>query len=175
MSMIKKIAVCFACTLLAILLAAIYGVIHNQITYSIAPEYFTIFKFDQFGFSDWGMQSPRLTTALIGILATWWMGLFLGAFLSILGLIHSDYKTMFRFVMRSIYITFLVTILSGVLGYVVGWFDTETYKSCCFPYNIQDPINFTLVGSIHSYGYAGAPIGAVLGILYQIIMKKKNV
>ncbi len=173
--MIKKIAVCFACTLLAVLLAAIYGALHDQITYSIAIEYFTVFKFDQFGFSDLGMQSPRLTTAWIGILATWWMGLILGAFLSILGLIHSDYKTMFRFVMRSIYITFIVTILSGVLGYVVGWFDTETYKSCCFPYNIQDPINFTLVGSIHSYGYAGAPIGAVLGILYQIIMKKKNV
>ncbi len=172
--MIKKIVVCFTCTFLTILLSSIYGALHDQITYSISPEYFTVYKFDQFGFSDWGMQSPRLTTALIGVLATWWMGLFLGAFLSILGLIHKDYKTMFRLVMRSLYITFLVTILSGVLGYIVGLFDTEAYKECCFPYSVQDPVNFALVGSIHNYGYGGALIGAILGILYQLIMKNKT-
>ena len=58
---------------LATLLAGIYGSLHDQVTYSISSEYFTIFKFDQFGFQDWGNNNPRLTTAIIGFLATWWV------------------------------------------------------------------------------------------------------
>ncbi|HEX8575109.1 MAG TPA: hypothetical protein VF677_02340 [Flavobacterium sp.] len=69
----KKLGVLFLTIMIATLIAAVYGALHDQITYSISSEYFTVFKFDQFGFLDWGNNSPRLTTALIGILATWWV------------------------------------------------------------------------------------------------------
>lgn len=36
------------------LIAGTYGILHDQVTYSIGPEYFTRFKFEQFAWADWG-------------------------------------------------------------------------------------------------------------------------
>ncbi|MDI1255552.1 MAG: hypothetical protein PSV16_05580 [Flavobacterium sp.] len=169
----KKTAIFFLTILISILVAAIYGAIHDQITYSIAPEYFTVFKFDQFGFMDWGFNNPRLTVALIGILATWWMGLLIGVFQALVGLTHKDYKQMFRYVMHSIFITLGVTALFGLIGFIAGKIDTTDYTTCCGQYIIKDGKSFMIVGSIHNYGYLGGEIGALVGITYQLIMRRK--
>ena len=36
------------------LLAGLYGIGHDQLTYSISPEYFTKMKFEQFHYADFG-------------------------------------------------------------------------------------------------------------------------
>jgi hypothetical protein len=38
------------------LVSGCYGMIHDQLTYAISPEYFTHFKFDQFRAADFGMH-----------------------------------------------------------------------------------------------------------------------
>lgn len=170
----KKIGILFLTIIISIVLAALYGAIHDQVTYSISSEYFTVFKFDQFGFLDWGNNNPRMTTALIGVLATWWVGLYIGLFQGFVGLIHSNHKLMFQYAMNAIFITLGVTVMFGVFGYIAGKLDEQTYQNCCFPYNIKDPKSFSVVGSIHNYGYVGGEIGALIGIAYQIVMKKKK-
>ena len=55
------------------LFAGAYGVLHDQVTYSICPEYFTRLKFSQFNFANFGL-SPRIFVAEIGFLATCWVG-----------------------------------------------------------------------------------------------------
>jgi len=51
-----------------------YGIIHDQITYSISPEYYTKFKFYQFGLikspNDF-VHNPRQMAIIVGIMATW--------------------------------------------------------------------------------------------------------
>ncbi|EJL65604.1 hypothetical protein [Flavobacterium sp. CF136] len=170
----RKIVILLLTIIISIVLAALYGAIHDQITYSISSEYFTVFKFDQFGFLDWGNNNPRLTTALIGVLATWWVGLYIGIFQGLVGLIHQNHKLMFRYAMNAIFITLGVTVLFGIFGFVSGKLDAETYENCCFPYDIKDAKNFKIVGSIHNYGYAGGEIGAFIGAAYQIIMRRKK-
>ena len=49
----KKLGIFIISIFIAVLLAGIYGMLHDQVTYSISPEYFTVFKFEQFGFQDW--------------------------------------------------------------------------------------------------------------------------
>src|ERR1043166_9744385 len=56
--------------LLGALLAGPYGVVHDQVTYSISAEYFTRLKFSQFQRADFGFP-PRVFVAEIGFLATW--------------------------------------------------------------------------------------------------------
>ncbi|WNM18173.1 hypothetical protein [Flavobacterium capsici] len=170
----KKLGILLLTIIFSTVLAALYGAIHDQVTYSISSEYFTIYKFDQFGFSDWGNNNPRLTTALIGVLATWWVGFYIGIFQGLIGLFHSNYKLMFKYVLNAIFITLGVTVLFGVFGYVAEIMDAEAYKDCCFPYQIKDGKSFMTVGSIHNYGYTGGEIGAVIGVAYQIIMKKRE-
>jgi hypothetical protein len=73
----------------------LYGSIHNQVTYTISTEYFTKFKYDQFGFYPEWFGGHRNTVAIIGFFASWWMGLITGTVLGIIGLIFPDPKGIF--------------------------------------------------------------------------------
>ena len=64
--------------LLCIAAAILYGIIHDQFTARICIEYFTIFHPPVFP-----TQSPTLLGIGWGIIATWWMGAFLGTLLAI--------------------------------------------------------------------------------------------
>ncbi len=99
--------------------------------------------------------------------------MYIGIFQGLVGLIHKDYKSMFKYVTKAIFITLGVTVLFGVIGFIVGKFDNQDFSNCCFPYKIQDGKSFMVVGSIHNFGYIGGEIGAFIGIAYQIIMKRK--
>ncbi|MCX6857258.1 MAG: hypothetical protein NTV80_20405, partial [Verrucomicrobia bacterium] len=61
-------------------IAGLYGIIHDQITFTIGYEYFTEFKFHQFHYLD-KSQPERLIVTEIGFLATWWVGFFAGWFM----------------------------------------------------------------------------------------------
>ena len=50
-----------------------YGIVHDQITARICVEYFTVFHEPVFG-----TDNPTVLGIGWGILATWWVGLFLG-------------------------------------------------------------------------------------------------
>jgi hypothetical protein len=52
---LKKILTISLLAVAACLLAGVYGILHDQLTYTISPEYNTKFKFYQFGLLDEGM------------------------------------------------------------------------------------------------------------------------
>jgi hypothetical protein len=63
---------------LCIVAAVIYGIIHDQFTARICVEYFSVFHPPVFG-----TQSPTLLGLGWGIIATWWVGAFLGILLAV--------------------------------------------------------------------------------------------
>jgi len=67
--------------LIGAVIAGVYGVIHDQITYAISPEYFTHIKFKQFHFADVGL-GDRAFVATIGFLAASSVGLIIAWFLA---------------------------------------------------------------------------------------------
>jgi hypothetical protein len=56
----------------AVLTAGAYGALHDQISYTVSPEYVTRFKFVQFGLQDPSIPE-RVRAAAVGWAATWWM------------------------------------------------------------------------------------------------------
>jgi hypothetical protein len=62
-------------------LAGFYGVVHDQVTYSISPEYYTCLKFSQFRYADFGLPA-RVFVAEIGFMASWWVGFVAGWFIA---------------------------------------------------------------------------------------------
>jgi hypothetical protein len=68
---LKIIAMC-------LLAGALYGILHDQVTARVCLEYFTVFHPDVFH-----TQSPTLLALGWGVLATWWVSLFLGISLAI--------------------------------------------------------------------------------------------
>ena len=70
----------FVIALLGTVIAGTYGVLHDQLTLTISPEYFTKFKIHQFHYL--GDESgSRIRVAKISFLATWWVGFFAGWFM----------------------------------------------------------------------------------------------
>jgi hypothetical protein len=68
--MTKKIGILILTIILTPILAGIYGILHDQISYSISPEYFTKFKFAQFEFGFMSQNQPRLTASVVGFFST---------------------------------------------------------------------------------------------------------
>ena len=157
----------------SILIAGIYGVFHDQITYSISNEYYTFFKFNQFSISELAINN-RIKVGIVGFLATWWVGFFLGIIYAFISL-FLDTKKVLKITVKSIFLNICITILFGFLGFLYGylflraenlnWYIPEQTK------NIQDFIN---VGSIHNFGYMGGLAGLFFGIYYQIKNSKND-
>ncbi len=58
------------------LISGFYGAAHNQISYTVSPDYFHAFKFIQFEMP--ANLHNRLGAAIVGWEASWWMGVLIG-------------------------------------------------------------------------------------------------
>ncbi|MGV3459640.1 MAG: hypothetical protein ACO1N9_04205 [Flavobacterium sp.] len=171
----RKLFNIFAITIISAIIAGIYGIFHDQITYTISPEYYTKFKFIQFGLREDGVAitAPRLYVAVVGWMATWWVGLFIGFILSLftLNLKHDVYKT----ALKAIGVVLAVAFVTGLAGLLIGSTLTEeslTALNWYFPENLIDKRHFVMVGYMHTYGYVGGLIGLIAGIIYIWRCKK---
>ncbi len=162
---------------IAPLLGGLYGILHDQLTYTISPEYYTKFKFYQFGLTTIDdavvFPNPRLGVSKVGFMATWWMGLPIGLILGLFGLIHKGHTQMFHVTIRAIIITIIVAFTTGIIGLAYGKFHlTNTGVNWWLPENLIDKHNFIAVGSMHNFSYLGGLAGLITGILYSIRQKQ---
>lgn len=165
--------------IICIIIAGTYGIIHDQVTYSISQEYFTKFKYVQFGFEPQWFGGHRQTVGVIGFLASWWVGFILGFFLSIICMILiKDSQKRSRTFYKSVFTIYLITIFSGILGFIVGkYYLIKTSVDWWLPENLQDVHTFIIVGSIHNFGYSGATLGFLTSIsklIYRSIKIKRT-
>ena len=175
----KKLLVILLIIVIASIIGGIYGIINDQMTYTISPEYYTKFKFYQFGLMDIGNEAifpnPRIEVSAVGFMATWWMGLIIGLILALVGLIHKDSKEMFRITLKAIIVTIIITFITGLIGLVYGEFIlVENGVDWWLPENLIDVKNFIAVGSMHNFSYLGGLFGLIAGIIYSIKQKRKR-
>jgi hypothetical protein len=175
--------------LIAPILGGIYGIFHDQITYSISNEYYTKFKFIQFGLENWGLgqnigtdtnpeillENPRFGASIVGTLATWWVGMIIGIILGFVGLIHKTGKKMFKTTLKAFLMTTGIALLTGIIGLGYGkLFLTENRPNWNLPENLTDYDSFIMVGSMHNFSYLGGLIGLIIGIIYSVKQRKNN-
>jgi ABC-type polysaccharide transport system permease subunit len=99
--------------------ASIYGVLHDQITYTISPEYFTRLKFEQFAWANLGLP-PRMFVAQIGPLASWGIGLVGGWFVARAATWESIRTVRWPLVARAFGIVAIFTLGAGLIGWLLG-------------------------------------------------------
>ncbi len=159
----------------AMLIAGAYGALHDQISFSIAPEYFTRFKYSQFGLA--GSALPdRAKAALIGFLATWWMGLPIGWVVGAFGFLHRPAGLMFRRSLRAFGVVVIVALAVGLGGLGYGWFfashDPADYRDWFIPQDLEHPAHYLAVGYMHNFSYLGGIVGLVGGVISQFLQRK---
>jgi hypothetical protein len=155
-------------TVFGAVLAGAYGALHDQVSYTISPEYFTKMKFRQFAWADFGLPE-RVFVAEIGFLASWWAGLIAGWLLARLGLAQLWLAGERRRAATAVAILLLVVALSGAAGAGVGaavayggplddWRGWGAY--------IDDLPAFVVVAHLHWGSYAGALVGTLAALAY---------
>lgn len=177
--MIKKLGVVFLISLICPFIAGIYGILHDQFTYTISPEYFTKFKFEQFGILEYVISSSyssRAGVAYVGWMATWWTGLPVGIILGLTGLLHAQWKPMLKITLKAILLTIGITLLTGLIGLSYGWvYLSHQPADDWLPKGLTDPASFIMAGSMHNFSYLGGLIGLIVGVVFQVTRKKQDI
>lgn len=171
----KKLSGFVVSVFLSTAIGAFYGGFHNQITFSISPEYFTVLKFPQFGYEDWQVKEPRIAAAIVGCLSTWWVGTTSGLALSMLALWSRKGEQMISFTLNAVLTIVITSVIFSSVGAFVSYFSLVDTPSC-FPYPVNDCRNFRIVSSLHNFGYAGAFTGLLLALIVEVrrMMRFRN-
>lgn len=173
---VRKILTIFLVAAMASVIAGLYGVINDQITFSISSEYYTKFKFIQFNLANENnidkIKFPRIFVAIVGFLATWWFGLVLGFILGLFNLIQTSWQKLFKVSFNALLIAILVTFITGILGLFYGFFflshkPRSNFEEWFIPYNLENFRNFIAVGSMHNFSYIGGILGLIVAIFYS--------
>jgi Na+-transporting NADH:ubiquinone oxidoreductase subunit NqrB len=154
--------------LLGALIAGSYGVLHDQITYSISPEYFTKLKFKQFSYANLGL-GDRVFVSTIGFLATWWVGLLAGWLLARRFVDVSPYTLARKKIFSGFLIIFMCGLLFGVAAYAYGNLippDLQEWQRRLRYYGVTDSVSFIRVAYIHNCSYAGGFLGLIISLVF---------
>lgn len=153
-------------------IAGLYGVIHDQVTYTISNEYFTKLKFQQFSYIDFGLPD-RLKVFFIGFLATWWVGFFSGWFVSRL-LLGNKTDRVFLRSLGYFKIILTAAFCGSLCGFILAIFHDDNYSSWLTYekfYKINDISSFVKVAYIHNCGNAGGLAGLIVSL---VLIKRVN-
>ena len=163
----------FGVALVGAFVGGCYGVLHDQITYSISHEYFTKLKFDQFQYANFGFP-PRIFVAEVGFIAVWWVGLFSAWFLARIAVPTWPTQVAFKKCLLGFLIIFGFAFLASSIGYLIGLrhSDYPKWRDFCEGLGVVDIPAFVRVAYIHNAGYLGGFIGLVSAIIILRRMKR---
>ncbi len=156
--LMARLSVFLMLIVISCLLAGVYGALHNQVSYSISPEYFHNLLFESTGVS--GDGNPRVGAAQVGFAGTWWMGLVTGVPLATLALfLRGPERAMFR----AYFVSVLVIIaLSAAFGMASLTLDVP--PGALAPEGVTDPGAFLRAALLHSYSYLSGIVALVAGL-----------
>lgn len=168
----------FGVAFIGALLAGTYGVVHDQFTYGISPEYFTKLKFVQFHYADFGL-GERAFVATIGFLATWWVGFAAAWFLARQLVPRQPRARAYRQIRQGMLCIFAIGFSSALIGYALGlWRGPDAdYSSWTLAFQqleIEDTWSFVRVAYIHNAGYMGGLIGLIVALVAIRPQRFKN-
>ncbi len=167
-----RLLLLFAYLLLALIVAGLFGALHDQISYTIAPEYFTRFKFIQFDL-EYAGTPERLRVAQIGFLASWWMGVPIGLLAGLAGFVQRDARAMRRALLWSLPVIVGFTLLFALGGLAYGFvqtreFDLADYAGWFIPDGLEQPRNYLCAGYMHNAAYLGGALAIPAAWLFHI-------
>jgi hypothetical protein len=152
------------------LIAGCYGIVHDQITFTLGYEYFTEFKFHQFHYLD-KSQPERLVVAEIGFIATWWVGFFAGWFMGRLTIPHLPLGIAARRSLKGVLVMLITAVVFASVAYAIAPNTAEDprmahWESLLTHGDVIDAVAFVRVAYIHNASYLGGLIGLIVALVW---------
>lgn len=157
-----------------ILAAICYGILHDQVTARVCVEYFTIGHPPVFH-----TDSPTLLGLGWGVIATWWVGLFLGIPLALVarcgGRTKLTAKQIAPSILKLLGVMAACALLMGIVGYMLA-----TRESIQMPQFIVEYIPaahrnvFMADWWAHSTSYLVGFIGGIVVIVLSGLRRRKE-
>lgn len=157
---------------LACVAAAVFGALHNQISYAVGPSYFHDLKFTQFRISP-GLHGP-VGAALVGVLASWWMGIVTGLLPFSLGLVLiSKPDQFFRVGLRCILVVVaLAGLFAGIAALGGMWIKDDLARAMLPGRQTSDITGFARAAVMHDASYLGGAAGTLLALVITLRNRK---
>lgn len=152
-----KVAVFILLVLIAVVLGSLYGLLHDQVTFSLNRDFFYKVRFSSINF-DPTKDAPRVAAALVGIQKTWPVGLVLGLAISVVGLIHRSSKKMFILSLQGFCIAFSLAALFTLIAVFTS----------------ESEVSMQGITRINNFGYVGGIIGMFIGIGWHAYKARRN-
>jgi hypothetical protein len=153
----------FALLAFAALAAALFGAAHNQISYSVGPDYFHSLKFAQFGIAEG--TAPRVGAAQVGALASWWMGVIVALPAFLYGLLAvPTARSYLAAGLGGIGLVLVLSTFAAVAGLLGGMVSAGTGLldgRLVVPEGV-DRADFLRAGFMHDASYVGGALGALV-------------
>jgi MFS family permease len=168
---VAKIALFPVLLIAACVIAGLYGALHDQISYTVSPDYYYGFKFHQFDIPE-NLQG-RIGAAIVGWYASWWMGIFIGVPILIVGLILPGWRMYLKYCLMALAVVAATALLVG-LGALVYASLTITETSLpryWYPGQIADKVAFARAGTMHNFSYLGGFLGIITGSVYLVLVR----
>jgi hypothetical protein len=109
----------FKIVLTCVVAAVLYGIVHDQFTAHICVEYFSVFHPPVFS-----TTSPVLLALGWGVIATWWVGAFLGVLLAFAARAGSrnkiDASELLRPISELLLVMGFLAAIAGLAGYMLA-------------------------------------------------------
>jgi hypothetical protein len=159
--------------LFCILAAICYGIVHDQITARVCVEYFTIGHPPVFH-----TESPTLLGLGWGVIATWWVGLFLGVPLALVARLGRRPKLTAKQIAPSIFkllcVMAVCALVSGITGYVLvsrGSVEMPEYIVQAIP--AAHRVRFMADWWAHSASYLVGFVGGIVVIVMSGLRRRR--
>ena len=172
---LRQIGLMFGSALFGALVGGVYGALHDQISFTISPEYFTKMKFQQFADANFGFP-VRVFVAEVGFLASWWVGMIAGWILGRVGFGYGVDKDAERRVLKAFGILIGGAALCGAVGILLGIYWTRGVGLADWidwreELHLEHLREFAIVAYLHDASYLGSIVGLIGAIFYLVRCK----
>lgn len=144
--------------------AGLYGVLHNQISYTASAEYFEELWFPRFGIppEHW----DRVGAGMVGWRGSWWMGYYIAPAILLFGLRIPGPRAYLLHCTAAFGVAAATAMAVGVLALMYAHVSggDGRYDELW----LADPAGFARANAMHSAAYAGGFIGILTGIAYVL-------
>jgi len=178
---IRRAVTALAYTAIAAAAAVLYGIVNDQVTVTIAPEYYSVLKRHEFAviLDRAGLLSapPRFQVVVLGVIGSWWLGLWCGAALGLAATIGPAPPVGLRLFVRALSLVVLAAVAFSVISGTVAYaaqplVDPLRWRRIAL-WGIEDVRSVYAAGWWHTGAYAGGLLGALVASGWVIARRSR--